>query len=100
PPVQLWPPPALARRAFARPVAGALHSALGSTTGLKPAAPSYFTSDCLAVLVRPSPALGLAPSGTLSRSAGEGYGVLPPAGGRARRIASRISGGCCSSASQ
>ena len=43
--LQLWPPPALARRAFARPVAGALHSALGSTTGLKPAAPSYFTSD-------------------------------------------------------
>src|SRR5437868_1691027 len=32
---------------FARPVAGALHSALGSTTGLKPAAPSYFTSDFL-----------------------------------------------------
>src|SRR5204863_5535795 len=45
--LQLWPPPALARRAFARPVAGALHSALGSTTGLKPAAPSYFTSDSL-----------------------------------------------------
>ena len=43
--LQLWPPPALARRALARPVAGALHSALGSTTGLKPAAPSYFTSD-------------------------------------------------------
>ena len=43
--LQLQPPPALARRVFARPVAGALHSALGPTTGLKPAAPSYFTSD-------------------------------------------------------
>src|SRR5204863_7797572 len=54
--LQLWPPPALARRAFARPVAGALHNALGSTTGLKPAAPSYFTSDDLMYVKGPQDA--------------------------------------------
>src|SRR5205814_5364841 len=84
--LQLWPPPALARRAFARPVAGALHSALGSTTGLKPAAPSYFTSD---VKKRGRPET----ASPISQMIGRAYSPSLVARARSRPITPRQGGG-------